>query len=264
ARSPTAPHAPATTGSPPPARPNHRRDAGAPAAHAATAAGFTAHTPKAGPPPTTPTPTTPTPTATSTCAPGTTCTPNTPACARPTANPPSSSAPSSASRSTGYPPATAGGPRSCGCGGPARPTPHPTCPRSSAPPCTAFDIEHPIRFAKQTLGWTTPKIRPPEQAQRWSWLVLAAYTQLRLARRVAGDPRLPWQPPLPTDELTPGRVRTGFGHLLPTLHTPTSPPKTLTPGPGRPKGRRSTPAPRCPAVKVPAANPPKRSKKVKT
>src|SRR5262249_32362817 len=240
------------------------RPTAAPATPHATAPGFTARTPKAGPPPTTPTPTTPTPTATSTCAPGITCTPNAPAYATPTAGPPPSSAPSSPPPRSGCPPGAVSGPPSCGCGGPARSTPPPTCPGSFAPTCTAFDIEHTIRFAKQTLGWSTPKIRTPQQAQRWSWLVLAAYTQLRLARRVAGDHRLPWQPPLPTDELTPGRVRTGFGHLLPTLHTPTSPPKTLTPGPGRPKGRRSTPAPRCPAVKVPAANPPKRSKKVKT
>jgi hypothetical protein len=43
-----------------------------------------------------------------------------------------------------------------------------------------FDLEHTIRFAKQTLGWATPRPRHPEQADRWTWLVLAAYTQLRL------------------------------------------------------------------------------------
>lgn len=113
-----------------------------------------------------------------------------------------------------------------------------------------FDIEHTIRFTKQTLGLTTPKLRTPEQAQRWGWLDLAAYTQLRLAARLVGDHRLPWQAPQPPDKITPGRVRTGFGHLLPTLGTPTSPPKTCTPGPGRPKGRKSTPAPRHPIQKV--------------
>jgi hypothetical protein len=50
-----------------------------------------------------------------------------------------------------------------------------------------FDLEHTIRFCKQTLGWTTPRPRHPEQADRWTWLVLAAYAQLRLARQVAGD-----------------------------------------------------------------------------
>ncbi|MCY1145709.1 transposase [Actinoplanes sp. Pm04-4] len=33
-----------------------------------------------------------------------------------------------------------------------------------------FDIEHTFRFAKQSLGWTTPKLRSPEQADRWTWL----------------------------------------------------------------------------------------------
>jgi hypothetical protein len=44
-----------------------------------------------------------------------------------------------------------------------------------------FDIEHTFRMLKQTLGWTAPKIRSPQQADRWTWLILAAYTQLRLA-----------------------------------------------------------------------------------
>lgn len=112
-----------------------------------------------------------------------------------------------------------------------------------------FDIEHTIKFAKQALGWTTPKIRTPEQADRWTWLILAALTQLRLARDHIADHRLPWQTPLPRHKKTPGRVRTGFGHLLPRLGTPASWPKPSRPGPGRPKGRKSTPAPRHPALK---------------
>jgi hypothetical protein len=60
-----------------------------------------------------------------------------------------------------------------------------------------FDLEHTVRFAKQTLGWTTPRPRHPEQADRWTWLVLAGYTQLRLAREVVADKRLPWERPRP-------------------------------------------------------------------
>ena len=41
-----------------------------------------------------------------------------------------------------------------------------------------FDLEHTFRFFKQTLGWTTPRVRHPEQADRCSWLILATYTQL--------------------------------------------------------------------------------------
>jgi len=46
-----------------------------------------------------------------------------------------------------------------------------------------FDIEHMFRFAKNTLGWTTPALRTPEQADRWSWLIVAALTQLRTGPR---------------------------------------------------------------------------------
>jgi hypothetical protein len=41
-----------------------------------------------------------------------------------------------------------------------------------------FDLEHTFRFLKQSMGWTTPRVRHPEQADRWTWLVVAAYTQL--------------------------------------------------------------------------------------
>jgi hypothetical protein len=44
-----------------------------------------------------------------------------------------------------------------------------------------FDIEHTFRFFKQTLGFTRARPRTPEQADRWAWLILVAYNQLRLA-----------------------------------------------------------------------------------
>jgi hypothetical protein len=56
-----------------------------------------------------------------------------------------------------------------------------------------FDLEHTFRFLKQSMGWTTPRVRHPEQADRWSWLIVAAYTQLRLAREGVADLRLPWE-----------------------------------------------------------------------
>ena len=54
-----------------------------------------------------------------------------------------------------------------------------------------FALEHTFRFLKQTLRWTTPRVRHPEQADLWTWLVLAAFTQLRLARPYVADRRLP-------------------------------------------------------------------------
>jgi hypothetical protein len=112
-----------------------------------------------------------------------------------------------------------------------------------------FDIEHTYRFVKSTLGWTTPSLRTPEQADRWTWLVAAAYTQLRLSRGLVDDLRLPWERPRSPTELTPARVRRGFRRLRPTLGTPASPPKSDTAGPGRPKGTRKPPRTRYPAVK---------------
>ena len=49
--------------------------------------------------------------------------------------------------------------------------------------------------------------------------------------------------------LTPGRVRRDFGRLAALAGTPASPPKPSRAGPGRPKGRTSTPAPRHPVLK---------------
>ncbi|MEV7014116.1 hypothetical protein [Streptosporangium sp. NPDC051022] len=50
---------------------------------------------------------------------------------------------------------------------------------------------------KQTLGWTAPKIRDPEAADRWTWLILVAHAQLCLARPPAIDLRRPWEKPAP-------------------------------------------------------------------
>jgi hypothetical protein len=121
-----------------------------------------------------------------------------------------------------------------------------------------FDLEHTVRFAKQTLGWTTPRPRHPEQADRWTWLVLAAYAQLRLARAIAADQRLPWEHPRPQPRLSPYRVRRGFPQLLVRLGTPASTPKPFGCSPGRPKGRASGPATRYPAIKKPAKKPRKK------
>ena len=121
-----------------------------------------------------------------------------------------------------------------------------------------FDLEHTVRFCKQTLGWTMPSPRHPAQADRWTWLVLAAYTQLRLARQIAGDQRLPWERPRPQPRLSPYRVRRGFPRLLCALGSPAATPKPAGHSPGRPKGRCSEPAARYPAIKKPAKMPRKK------
>jgi hypothetical protein len=112
-----------------------------------------------------------------------------------------------------------------------------------------FDIEHTYRFAKNTLGWTTPALRTPEQADRWTWLVVTSYTQLRLARPLVADLRLPWERTREPGKLTPARVRRGFRRLGAIIDTPASPPKSDKPGPGRPQGTRTGPRTRHPAIK---------------
>ncbi|MGH3283277.1 MAG: NF041680 family putative transposase, partial [Streptosporangiaceae bacterium] len=102
-----------------------------------------------------------------------------------------------------------------------------------------FDIEHMFRFLKQQLGWTRPKLRDPAAADRWTWLVIAAYVQLYLARPLAEDVRLPWQRPCPPGRLTPARVRRGFRRIRENLPVPASAPKPSRPGPGRPKGSKN-------------------------
>lgn len=99
-----------------------------------------------------------------------------------------------------------------------------------------FDLEHTFRLWKQTLGWTAPKIRSPQAGDRWTWLVIAAHTELRLARHLAVDLRRPWEKPLPAERLTPARVRRGFRHLRAKTGQPASAPKPSRPGPGRPPG----------------------------
>jgi hypothetical protein len=112
-----------------------------------------------------------------------------------------------------------------------------------------FDLEHTFRFLKQTLGWITPRVRHPEQADRWTWLVVAAFTQLRLAQAGVADLRLPWERRYDSGRLTPVRVHRVVSALLAQLGTPAKPPKPCGRSPGRPKGRLSGQARRYPALK---------------
>jgi hypothetical protein len=107
-----------------------------------------------------------------------------------------------------------------------------------------FDIEHTCRLAKHTLGWDKAALRHPGQVARRTWLIIAAITQLRIARPIAEDHRQRWERRRSRRKLSPGRVRRDFARLATLAGTPASPPKPAKPGPGRPKGRRSAPAPR--------------------
>jgi hypothetical protein len=103
-----------------------------------------------------------------------------------------------------------------------------------------FDLEHTFRLFKQSLGWTRPRMRDPHAADRWTWLVIIAYTQLRLAAPLTVDQRKPWEKVTRSGTvLTPTRVRRGFRHLRPHLPCPARVPKPSRPGPGRPPGSKN-------------------------
>jgi len=109
-----------------------------------------------------------------------------------------------------------------------------------------FDLEHTFRFWKQALGWVRPRLRAPEAADTWTWLIIAVYTQLRLARYLSADLRRPWEKPAQPGTLTPTRVRRGFRYLRAKTAVMASAPKPSRPGPGRPKGMIIPAAPRYP------------------
>jgi hypothetical protein len=90
-------------------------------------------------------------------------------------------------------------------------------------------LEHTFRLFKQVLGWTTPKTRDPAAADRWTSLIIAAHTQLRLARPLAADLRRPWERPAPPGRLTRPASAAGLGTsarpspVRPVCRNPASP-----------------------------------------
>ena len=128
-----------------------------------------------------------------------------------------------------------------------------------------FDLEHTFRLFGQVLGWTAPKIRDPHAADRWTWLIITAHTQLRLARPLAEDLRLPWERPAPHGRLTPARVRRGFRNIRAAAAQPASAPKPGKPGPGRPPGSKNRrPAPRYDVGKKTKREPTLKAKRERT
>jgi hypothetical protein len=98
-----------------------------------------------------------------------------------------------------------------------------------------FAVDHWYRFAKQSLGWTTPLFRTPEQEERWSDLMPVLTWQLYLSRNAIQDRPLPWQRSQAAP--TPGRVKQSLGGLWARIGTPTREPKPRGKAPGWIKGR---------------------------
>src|SRR5207245_1151702 len=47
-----------------------------------------------------------------------------------------------------------------------------------------YSVEHTYRFGKQALLWSQPRLRRPEQFERWTQIVALVHNQLVLARPV--------------------------------------------------------------------------------
>lgn len=99
-----------------------------------------------------------------------------------------------------------------------------------------FTLEHTFRFDKGGPGLDRAHPLEPDQAQRWSWLILFAHAQLVLARPLVADRRLPWEKRCAAHQLSPRRVRRGFRVITAALPSPARAPKPSRPGPGRPPG----------------------------
>jgi hypothetical protein len=101
-----------------------------------------------------------------------------------------------------------------------------------------WPIEPAIRFRKQHLAWTLPRLQTADACDRWTRLVDLAGWQLFLARNLVQDQPLPWQKAQMA--LTPARVQRSLGALFAQFDSPAQPPKTRRNSTGWPKGRTRT------------------------
>jgi hypothetical protein len=114
-----------------------------------------------------------------------------------------------------------------------------------------FDIEHFFRFGKQRLLWTAYRTPDVEHAENWTWLVVAAYAQLWLARAVAESLPRPWERYLPRPTAgvaSPTRVQRDFARILRQIGTPATAPQPRGKSPGRRRGTRLAPRTRHPVI----------------
>jgi DDE superfamily endonuclease len=123
-----------------------------------------------------------------------------------------------------------------------------------------YGIEHSYRFEKQQLLWDQPRLRTPEQFERWTQIVAIVQNHLVLARPFVQAVRQPWE--RGQRAVTPQQVRRGIAAFLPRLGTPARPPQARGKSPGRSLHAVITPAPRYPVVKKAESKPKKRRKTV--
>lgn len=108
-------------------------------------------------------------------------------------------------------------------------------------------LEHGYRVDKQELLWDAPRLRTPEQFQRWTDLVAVAHNQLVLARPLVAVAHRPWE--AKRRPATPAQVRRAMGRILPRVGTPVRPPRPRGKSPGRAPGASVKRATRHPVIR---------------
>jgi hypothetical protein len=99
-----------------------------------------------------------------------------------------------------------------------------------------FSQEHGYRFDKQALLWKKPRLRTPEQFERWSHLVAIVHNHQLLAGDLVEAELRPWENT--QRQPTPQQVRRAMSKLLPQLGTPARPPQPRGKSLGRAKGAK--------------------------
>lgn len=105
-----------------------------------------------------------------------------------------------------------------------------------------FGQEHGYRFDKQDLLWAAPRVRTPEQMERWTDLVAIVHNALVLARPKVDAERRRWE--AHTRPATPRQIRRAMGRIIAQLGTPARPPQPRGKAPGRALGAQVRPAER--------------------
>lgn len=103
-----------------------------------------------------------------------------------------------------------------------------------------WPIEPANRFRKERLYAELPKVRQAEASDLWLQLLQVVEWELYLWRPAASDSHLPWQKPLATEQLTPGRVTRSLSENLERVGTPVSAVLPRGKSPGWPPGRHRT------------------------
>ncbi len=97
-----------------------------------------------------------------------------------------------------------------------------------------YSQEHGYRLDKQVLLWDEPRLRTPEQTERWTQVLACAHNQLVLARPLVQGVYRPWEHR--RSVLTLAQVRRAMPTFLTQLGTPARPPQPRGKAPGRAKG----------------------------